>query len=209
MALKSRTARMLGIEVARPPTPLKPAVRQAPQPTAAARRAKAEPAPAKLTEPNTVRVIVVDPKARTVKEARLATEPGNPQNGFGPQLNRDAVRDLTGSSDFDQFDMAHAGEAVIAATGEDRDRQFWRYDDEAPISGVGIIVAYDAEADAYADTRLDLAKVREAIKWGADDESAENRAAIVAQLEDLDGQQLRRLKALIDDGALDEEQTHP
>jgi hypothetical protein len=171
---------LLGIEISRPPSPAPRKPRQAVQPAPPAHRAESTPAatPAKRAEPNTVRAIVVDPKARTVEEIRLATKPGNPKNGYGTQLDQGAVANVIGSETFTDVDMIHAGEVVLVDRDGDRGEHFWRYgDDDAPVGGVGVIVGYDAGDDAYRDTSLKLEEVREVIEWGAEEDHEDDARA--------------------------------
>ena len=176
-------------------------------PPAPARRAEPrvepEAAPARKAGPNTIKAIVIDPQAKTVREVGLATEPGNERNGYGRQLDEPAVEKLVGVEDLETIDLGD-GQVVIAdelrqGQGESME---WRIGDGEPIAGVGVIVAYDPDADEYGDVSMSLDEARAAVKWGASDEDEgdadELRAAIAERLNEMDAAQMKKLQTLMD-----------
>lgn len=177
------------------------------------RRAEPEAPPAKRKpeakrEANTIKAIVIDPAARIVKEVKLATEPGNTRNGFGTQVKQDALVDIIGTADIDWIDLGNGAALGVDALrqGQGEGMEWTLGNDGEPIAGKGVIVSYDPKADEYADVRLSLDEAREAVKWAGDAEDAdpdELRAEISERLNGLDGAQIKKLRALLDGGALD------
>jgi hypothetical protein len=116
-----------------------------------------------------------------------------------------AAEDIIGADDLEVLDMQSGDVVVVDALRQGEMVDTWALGDDAPVAGVGIVLGYDAEGDAYADASISLAEAKKAVRWGASDEedADELRAGIGDRLEKLDGQQLERLLAVIEEGALD------
>jgi hypothetical protein len=186
--------------------PRRPMARRRAEPApspAPARRAEPEAAPAKKAGPNTIRALVVDPQAKTVREIRLKTSPGDEANGYGAQLDEPAVEKLVGVEDLESIDVGD-GQVVIAdelRQGQGESMEWTLGEAAEPIAGVGVIVSYDADSDAYADAMMTLDEARAAVTWGDDgeDNAGELRAAIAERLDAMDAAQLQKLQASLDE----------
>jgi hypothetical protein len=144
--------------------------------------ARAERAdPEALTDVSTdyVRTILVDPRLAIVTDLMLPIEPGDERAGFGSQITEAALVAVLGSDDYSFTDLGDGLSAIVASSGGDPYSESdgdlsWRFgEDDEPIAGKGVIVGYDAEADAYSDTTLKVADVRKAVAWGDADEDAD------------------------------------
>jgi hypothetical protein len=154
-----------------PPVPPAPAEPPAP----VAQRGEQPPAaPAKGAD--TIKAIVIDPAKRSVKEVRLAIEPGDPENGFGTQIANDAVEKIVGSDAIEALDLRPGEVVLVDALRQSETVETWRFGgDDETISGPGVIVAYDPAADAYTSTEMTLGEVRQAVVFDdADQEGADD-----------------------------------
>jgi hypothetical protein len=132
-------------------------------------------APAKRTEPATIRAIAIDPAARTIKEVKLATEPGDLWRGFGTQIVRGEIARIVGGDTIDGLDLEGNEIVMVDALRQSEAEETWTFgDDDEPIIGPGIIVSYDPKGDAYSNTTFSLDQVRKLVRWGdAEDEDGD------------------------------------
>lgn len=192
MVQKSRTARLLGIVVERPPAPRKPAPRQAARSAATAPPARRVPEPAstpatvpmpekplaKAAEPAKLRVLVIDPNTQAVAEAWLPAEPGSPGvNGMQPQ--GDALTAMIGSS----WEVVEIGDGLAAAvdpTLGDADASTWIWgEDGEEMTGRAIVASYDPDTDTWSDAKLTVEEAHEAVQWGDEDDGVSRSAGTV------------------------------
>jgi hypothetical protein len=161
---------------------------------------------AKKAEPATIRAILVDPAARTVKGVRLRTEPGDARYGYGVQIAEGAAEKLIGSDTIDSLDLPGGQVVLVDQTRQSETAETWTFaDDGEPIVGPGIIVSHDPDADEYADATMSLEDARKAVQWG-DDEGARTEllSKIIDRLDEMDAAELKRVQTMLDQGEFDQ-----
>jgi hypothetical protein len=127
----------------------------------------------------TIRVIVIDPSARTIQVVRVVPDDA-------------AFRDIIGAEVLTDLDLPDPGQRMLVDArqdGEQSDWWWWRkraatvapgslealldaaverlaFDPgkDAPIGGIGVLVGYDPD-DGWRDTALSLDEAREAVTW--------------------------------------------
>jgi hypothetical protein len=125
-----------------------------------------------------VRVLVVDPRTRTIAEARVPVDPGNDEQGFGAQIKQDALTAVIGSDVFEWNDVAPGLTAVADASF--RDDAYYHDEDVEALRRRrrGDDRSRDHRRlrqrdNTWIDAKLTLDEAREAIRWAGDADADE------------------------------------
>jgi hypothetical protein len=121
-----------------------------------------------MSEP--IRAIVIDPAARTIAEARLPTEPGNPKYHYGTRVDIEAWYATIGCKMVemhylpDDLNMAVIDAELLLA--EPPPTRFWQWGENCkPVAGIGIIAGYDFKTDTWSSTTLSLEEARKRVRF--------------------------------------------
>jgi hypothetical protein len=125
-----------------------------------------------------LRAIVINPNDRTITEQRVASKPGDPEEGYGTQIDIDDVRWMIGcrfalftASPLTQHSVVVDDEAPMAKSPP---RYFWEWQGAGPIAGVrggqpiadiGVLLGRDLETDTWSDVKMSLDEVRSIVRF--------------------------------------------